>query len=145
MKLKGINDFLNESYSVDYLAVIINKMKAEGKSLQVIYSYLDLLNIPKERIMTALAACGMVGESVNEEEDTSLEDLIDDVDAEEEDEKEKSSDDEEAEETEDESEEDEKEESDSDEKESALKDAIDDIEKMDKIKKIVKDEDSDEE
>ena len=146
MKLHSLKEFLNESYSVDYLSVIIRKLKAEGKSAMDIFTYLDILNIPKERIMQSLSACGIHEGMLYEEGE--LDDLIDDVDTEAEEDKEEtekgedeaSADDKKKEEDDDD---DDDEESSQDKKQNALKDVIDNVELLAKgvkqIKNIVND------
>lgn len=143
MELKNIDDFINESYNADYLAAIINKLKSEGKSSTMIFTYLDLLNIPKERIMQSMADCGCITEeSITESE---LDDIVNDIDDEAEDEKvesEKESEKEPEEEPEEESKP-----SQSD-KQDALKDVINNVELLAKgvktIKKIVSNTDDEE-
>ena len=146
MKLKNLEEFINESHTVDYLSVIINKLKSEGKSIQTIYTYLDLINIPKDRILQAMMACGcpMTNESVMNEEDKSdeLADLVDDVD----DEAEKEKDPEEEDEKDDDKGE-AKPEGEEGEGSDALKKVIGNVELLakgvKKIKDIVNDKDSD--
>ena len=136
MKLKNYKDFLNESFTADYLITIVNKLKSEGKTNKSIYTYLDILNIPQERILGALSSCGCIEESLNEDEE-SLDDLLSDTDDDTEDEKEKETEDP----TEDEKESDS--DSDTEAKKTALQNAVNDIEKMEKIKGIVKKDDED--
>ncbi len=80
MKLKNLVEFVNESYTTDYLATIITKLKNEGKSDQDIFTYLDILNIPRERILRSIATCGCGVHEAKINEEGELEDLIDDVD-----------------------------------------------------------------
>ena len=134
MKLKTYKDFLNESFTADYLVTIVNKLKSEGKTNEAIYAYLDILNIPKAKIMGALASCGCIQESLNEDEE-SLDDLLSGADDDTEDEKEKEDP------TEDEKESDDAPEADTEAKKTALQNAVNDIEKMAKIKGIVKKDD----
>jgi len=140
MKLKNITDFITESHTPDYLEVIIKKLKGEGKSDMTIYTYLDLLNISKDRIMQSMQDCDCVAE--NSIDEGELDDIVDDIDDEAEDEKKDTGkgDDEESDEPADE--EDEKDEDDTDKKDAkskALQDAVADIEMVAKAIKSVKD------
>tara|TARA_Y100000385_G_scaffold227608_1_gene238582 strand:- start:3691 stop:4119 length:429 start_codon:yes stop_codon:yes gene_type:complete len=136
MKLKSLEEFLNESYSSkDTMTSLISKLSEEGKSVDVIYSFLCTLGVDPVRIKEELAKHGalQVESNINEEGDLAdeLEDLEDDLEKTQDEVEEKP-----------ESDKDEDDESNTEEKEDALKGAISDIEKLDKIKKIL-DENSD--
>lgn len=137
MKLKSLEEFLNESYSSkDTMTSLISKLSEEGKSIDVIYSFLCTLGVDPVRIKEELAKHGalQVESNINEEGEMAdeLEDLEDDLEKTQDEVEEKPEADEEKEDGE----------SDTEEKEDALKGAISDIEKLDKIKKIL-DENSD--